>query len=69
MHECSKTWGDANQFYLKAAVKMAEDFDGWGGFGPRDHEQEEVEVRGSSRSSQSLRRLQGHGDDVLEYRA
>ncbi|KAL9535702.1 Baeyer-Villiger oxidase [Sphaerulina musiva] len=33
MHECSKTWGDANQFYLKAAVKMAEDFDGWGGFG------------------------------------
>lgn len=44
MHECSKTWGDANQFYLKAAVKMAEEFDGWGGFGPSDYEgMEELE--------------------------
>ncbi|CAK4032260.1 hypothetical protein DOTSEDRAFT_68439 [Lecanosticta acicola] len=40
MHEASKTWGDANQFYLKAAVKMADEFDGWGGFGPRDMEEE-----------------------------
>lgn len=32
MHEASKTWGDPNQYYLKAAVKMADDFDGWGGF-------------------------------------
>ncbi|KAF2773247.1 hypothetical protein EJ03DRAFT_323753 [Teratosphaeria nubilosa] len=40
MHEASKTWGDANQYYLKAAVKMAEEFDGWGGFGPRDAEGE-----------------------------
>ncbi|KAF2481411.1 hypothetical protein BDY17DRAFT_301301 [Neohortaea acidophila] len=36
MWEASKTWGDGNQYYLKAAVKMAEEFDGWGGFGPRD---------------------------------
>lgn len=36
IHETSKTWGDANQFFLKAAVKMAEEFDGWGGFGPTD---------------------------------
>ncbi|KJX93532.1 hypothetical protein TI39_contig4297g00012 [Zymoseptoria brevis] len=33
MHEASKTWGDVNQFYLKSAVKMAEEFHGWGGFG------------------------------------
>lgn len=36
IREASKTWGDGNQFYLKAAVKMADEFDGWGGFGPRD---------------------------------
>ncbi|KAK3113019.1 hypothetical protein LTR53_010108 [Teratosphaeriaceae sp. CCFEE 6253] len=36
MHEAGKTWGDANQFYLKAAVKFAEEFEGWGGFGPAD---------------------------------
>jgi hypothetical protein len=40
MHEASKTWGDPNQYYLKAAVKMGEEFDGWGGFGPRDAEVE-----------------------------
>lgn len=42
MHEASKTWGDVNQFYLKAAVKMAEEFDGWGGFGPVDAEDDEA---------------------------
>lgn len=36
IHEASRTWGDPSQFYLKAAVKMAEEFDGWGGFGPAD---------------------------------
>lgn len=35
MHEASKTWGDANQFYLKAAVKLAEEFDGWGTYSLR----------------------------------
>ena len=43
MHEASKTWGDLNQYYLKAAVKMAEEFDGWGGFGAGDAEMEEHE--------------------------
>lgn len=40
MREASTTWGDVNMFYLKAAVKMVEEFDGWGGFGPA-----EVEMR------------------------
>lgn len=34
MKEAAKTWGDDEQYYLKAAVKFAEEFDGWGGFGP-----------------------------------
>nr|POF26166.1 questin oxidase [Quercus suber] len=32
MHEASKTWSDPNQFFLRAAVKFGEEFDGWGGF-------------------------------------
>lgn len=32
----SKTWGDPNKFYLKAAVKFIDEFQGWGGFGPND---------------------------------
>ena len=57
MHEASKTWGDGNQYYLKAAVKMAEEFDGWGGFGPRDAEMEAEENGGRSE-----RRHSGVGD-------
>ena len=57
MHEASKTWGDANQFYLKAAVKMADEFDGWGGFGPRNAEME-AEENGANRK----RRYSGQGD-------
>ncbi|OOF96746.1 hypothetical protein ASPCADRAFT_206917 [Aspergillus carbonarius ITEM 5010] len=30
--ECADTWGDADSFYLKAAVKFGEEFNGWGGF-------------------------------------
>lgn len=30
--EAAHTWGDPDQFYLKAAVKFAGEFDGWGGF-------------------------------------
>ena len=56
MHECSKTWGDGNQYYLKAAVKMAEEFDGWGGFGGRDAE--EMDREENHRSS---RRHSGFG--------
>jgi hypothetical protein len=29
----SETWGDASQFYLKSAVKFADEFEHWGGFG------------------------------------
>ena len=34
MKEAAQTWGDSEQFYLKAACKLGEQFDGWGGFGP-----------------------------------
>ena len=32
MKEAANTWGDADQFYLKAACRFDEEFDGWGGF-------------------------------------
>lgn len=41
--EAHKLWGDpkgAENFYLKAAVKLASEFDGWGGFGAEDVEAE-----------------------------
>ena len=33
MKEAAQTWGDGEQYYLKAACRLAEQFDGWGGFG------------------------------------
>ncbi|KAF2730190.1 hypothetical protein EJ04DRAFT_527144 [Polyplosphaeria fusca] len=36
MKVASETWGDASQFYLKSAVKLADEFEDWGGFGPED---------------------------------
>jgi len=42
MKEAAETWGDPEQFYLKAAVKFADEFGGWGGFG-MDIEAEERE--------------------------
>ena len=33
MKEAAQTWGDEGSFYLKAAVKFGEHFNGWGGFG------------------------------------
>lgn len=33
MMNAAETWGDKDEIYLKAAVKFATDFDGWGGFG------------------------------------
>jgi hypothetical protein len=33
MKEAAKTWGDPDEFYLKAALKFSEEFSGWGGFG------------------------------------
>lgn len=32
MKEAAKTWGDDTDFYIKAAVKFGEEFNGWGGF-------------------------------------
>ena len=32
MKVASETWGDSDNFYLKAAVRFAHEFDGWGGF-------------------------------------
>lgn len=43
MKEAHKLWGDpkgAEAFYLKAAVKLASEFNGWGGFGAEDEEAE-----------------------------
>jgi len=33
MQEAANTWGDSDQYFLKAAVRFAEEFDHWGGFG------------------------------------
>lgn len=33
MREAARTWRDEDQFYLKAAVRFAEGWNGWGGFG------------------------------------
>ena len=44
MKVAAETWGDGEELYLRAAVKTAEEFDGWGGFGA-------VEVGGERRGS------------------
>ncbi len=62
MHEASKTWGDANHFYLKAAVKMAEEFSGWGGFGPLEKEMAAEENR--TGDVQTTRRYSGSGETL-----
>ncbi|KAF2270476.1 hypothetical protein CC78DRAFT_611373 [Lojkania enalia] len=36
MQVASETWGDSSQYYLKAAVKFADEFEHWGGFGTAD---------------------------------
>lgn len=33
MKEAARTWGDKDNFQLKAAVRLASEFNGWGGFG------------------------------------
>lgn len=43
MKEAGQTWGDEDKFYLKAAVKFASEFSGWGGFSAEDAEHEELE--------------------------
>ena len=34
MKEAAETWGDKEEYFLKAAVRFDEYFVGWGGFGP-----------------------------------
>ena len=36
MKVAAETWGDSAQYYLKAACRFADEFDGWGGFGAQD---------------------------------
>ena len=43
MQEAGNVWGDKDDFYLKAAVKFAMEFDGWGGFHEDDPEAQEVQ--------------------------
>jgi hypothetical protein len=31
--EAARTWGDTDEFFIKAAVKFADGFSGWSGFG------------------------------------
>ena len=33
MKEAANTWGDKDEWFLKCAVRLADEFDGWGGFG------------------------------------
>jgi hypothetical protein len=33
---CAETWGDENKYYVKAAIKFADEFDHWGGFGTEE---------------------------------
>lgn len=53
MREAERVWGDAGgeQYYLKAAVKLASEFDGWGGFGAEDDEAERELQEARSRSA------------------
>ncbi|EXJ90955.1 hypothetical protein A1O1_04062 [Capronia coronata CBS 617.96] len=48
LKEAARVWGDdkGENYYLKAAVRFASEFDGWGGFGAED-ETEVREVRDS----------------------
>lgn len=34
MKVAAETWGDGQEYYLKAACRLGTEFDGWGGFGP-----------------------------------
>lgn len=37
MRTAAFTWGDVHERYLAAAVRFADDFEGWTGFGAMDH--------------------------------
>jgi hypothetical protein len=33
---CAETWGDGSKYYRNAAIKFADEFEHWGGFGTED---------------------------------
>jgi hypothetical protein len=33
---CAETWGDENKYYVKAAIRFADEFEHWGGFGTEE---------------------------------
>ncbi|TID17122.1 hypothetical protein E6O75_ATG09888 [Venturia nashicola] len=43
MKEAAETWAESGEFFLKAAVKFADEFSGWGGFGQNNEAAKEVE--------------------------
>ena len=48
MKVAAQTWGDPQDYYLKAAVRFDREFDGWG-FGAAGEEEEEQHTRGQGR--------------------
>lgn len=42
IQEAAKTWGDEDQYFLKAAVKLADEFSGWGGFSASSEDEAEA---------------------------
>lgn len=40
MKEAASTWDDSGEYFLKAAVKFADEFGGWGGFGAVEAERD-----------------------------
>jgi hypothetical protein len=39
MKEAAMTWGDVHEWYLTAAVKFADEFQGWTGFNATGQDQ------------------------------
>lgn len=56
LKEAERVWGDDNgeQYYLKAAVKFASEFDGWGGFGVEDVEDSHAKAKPKSQSTLNI---------------
>ncbi|KAI5196483.1 hypothetical protein E4T39_07769 [Aureobasidium subglaciale] len=42
IQEAAKTWGDEDQYFLKAAVKLSDEFNGWGGFSASSEDEAEA---------------------------
>jgi hypothetical protein len=48
MQEAAKTWGDDDEYFLKAAVKLSDEFTGWGGFSDSSSSEAEAEATASN---------------------